>query len=75
MRLASGVGPSWRRFESSSLRLVLMVIGVMVMVLSAAMLAPAVLDAAEGNGESSSAFFISSILCMFVGGATAFANR
>ena len=59
----------------SSLRPVLMMIGVMVMVLSAAMLAPGVLDAVEGEGESASAFFISSILCLFVGSATALANR
>ena len=46
-------------------------VGIMVAVLAAAMVFPAMLDAAEGDGESASAFFISSILGMFIGGATA----
>ena len=50
-------------------------VGIMVAVLAAAMVFPAMLDAAEGDGESASAFFISSILGMFIGGATALVNR
>jgi trk system potassium uptake protein TrkH len=50
-------------------------VGIMVAVLAALMLAPAMLDAARGDGESAAAFFLSAILGMFVGGSTALANR
>ena len=60
---------------TTSLRPVLFMVGIMVAVLSAAMLAPATLDAAEGDRESATAFYISSILGMFIGSATALVNR
>jgi trk system potassium uptake protein TrkH len=50
-------------------------VGIMVAVLAAAMMFPAMLDAAHGAQESATAFFLSSILGMFVGSATALANR
>ncbi|MHA6287321.1 TrkH family potassium uptake protein [Maricaulis sp. CAU 1757] len=59
----------------ASLRPVFFVIGIMVMVLSAAMLAPAVLDAVSGEAASAGAFFIAAILGLFVGGALSLANR
>ena len=60
---------------TTSLRPVLFMVGIMVAVLSAAMLAPATLDAAEGDRESATAFYISSILGMFIGSSTALVNR
>jgi trk system potassium uptake protein len=50
-------------------------VGMMVAVLAALMLAPAMLDAAHGDHDSATAFFLSSILGMFLGAALALVNR
>lgn len=57
------------------LRPVLFVIGIMVAVLSATMLLPAVIDTVAGEAQSAGAFFMSAIIGLFGGGALALANR
>ncbi|MDG1418961.1 MAG: TrkH family potassium uptake protein [Maricaulis sp.] len=60
---------------TASLRPVFFVIGIMVAVLSAAMLVPAAIDASSGALESARAFFISSVIGLFLGAAFALMNR
>jgi trk system potassium uptake protein TrkH len=58
-----------------ALRPILFVIGIMVAALSAAMLAPAIMDALAGADQSARAFFISAQIGIFFGAALALINR
>lgn len=60
---------------TASLRPVFFVIGIMVAVLSAAMMISAAIDTAAGEALSAQAFFLSSVIGMFLGSALALANR
>ena len=60
---------------TQALRQVLFMIGMMVTVLAVTMLAPAVVDFASGQHESATAFILSSIIGVFVGGAVTLSTR
>ena len=57
------------------LRPIVFMIGIMVLVLSVAMILPAILDTVAGRNESAQAFFLSAIMLFFAGGALSLATR
>ena len=58
-----------------ALRPILYLIGIMVAALSAAMIFPAIVDAAAGNHASARAFGLSALIGAFAGGVVTLANR
>ena len=60
---------------TQALRQVLFMIGMMVTVLATTMLAPALVDFSAGEHESATAFILSAVIGVFVGGAVALGTR
>ncbi|RKR03860.1 TrkH family potassium uptake protein [Maricaulis maris] len=60
---------------TQALRQVLFMIGMMVTVLAVTMLAPALVDFAAGDRESATAFILSAVIGVFVGGAVTLGTR